>query len=332
MPIFGVLESTILTSPARVIDHYHSSHSSTKATSRQQGTPPKTGPRSPLHNLLRALFSKYVHSMPTTVAMTSLVPQLEPVPGLLWVINTLDEWPHVYCQYYPVPLAQQRMMSETPTTQGEYPMAKGESPRMSPITQPMMTPFPTNVYQSFVLSDWLIVMLLSYTGNFPYLLVYYQCCLYHPVAPVQCSAVCWNPCCTPVQSFSLLCTKPTDLVYTVLTCSWLHSKAIDSKDGFQCDKPNLECHPQPTSLSPSCPWCPDVFLMVIMFWSVCHPLLQLYGGLLLSSKSHVFPPISLLQSCMIECCVTESHQRGVTWPKIWSGQVLLSCPAGLPCF
>jgi len=73
-PIFGVLESTILTSPARVIDHYHSSHSSAKATSRQQGTPPKTGPRSPLLNLLRALFSKYVHSTPNTVAMTFLVP------------------------------------------------------------------------------------------------------------------------------------------------------------------------------------------------------------------------------------------------------------------
>jgi len=81
------------------------------------------------------LFSKYVHSMPTTIAMTSLVPQLEPVPGLLlWMINTLDEWPHVYCQYHPIPLAQQQMVSETPTTLGEYPMEEGESPRMSPIT------------------------------------------------------------------------------------------------------------------------------------------------------------------------------------------------------
>jgi len=130
------------------------------------------------------------------------------------VINTLDEWPHVYCQYHPVPLAWKQMVSETPTTLGEYPTAKGESPRMSPTTRPMMTPFPTNVYQSFVLSDWLIVVtLLSYTGIFLCLLVYHQYCLYHPTAMVRCLAMCWNPCCTPVQSFPLLCTKPTDLVY-----------------------------------------------------------------------------------------------------------------------
>jgi len=204
--------------------------------------------------------------MPTTVAMISLVPQLEPIPGFLWVINTLDKWPNKYCQYYPVPLAQQWIVSQTPTTLGEYPMAKGESPKMSPINRPMMTLFPTNVYQSFVLSDWLIVvMLLSYTGIFPYLLVYYQCRSYHPVAPVQCLAVSWNPCCIPVQIFPLLCTKPTDLVYMVLTCSQLRSKAIESKDIFQCDKPSLEWQHQPTSLSSSCPWCPDVFLMVIVF-------------------------------------------------------------------
>jgi len=73
-----------------------------------------------------------------------------------------------------------------------------------------MTLFPTNVYQSFVLSDWLIVvMLLSYKGILPSLLVYYQCCSYQLV---QCLAVHWNPCCIPVQTFPLLCTKPTDLV------------------------------------------------------------------------------------------------------------------------
>jgi len=44
-----------------------------------------------------------------------------------------------------------------------------------------------------------------------------------------------------------------------------------------------------------------------MFWSVCHPLLQLYGGLLLSSKSHVISPIFLLQSCMTEYCMTKSR-------------------------
>ena len=170
------------------------------------------------------------------------------------MINALDEWPHVYCQYHPVPLAWKQMVSETPTTLGEYPTAKGESPRMSPTTRPMMTPFPTNVYQSFVLSDWLIVVtLLSYTGIFLYLLVYCQYCLYHLAAMIQClTAVFLNPCCTLVQSFPLLCTMPTDLVYTVLTCSQLRSKAIGIKRGFQCDPSRFRWPYRLTSLASSC--------------------------------------------------------------------------------
>ena len=36
-------------------------------------------------------------------------------------------------------IAQNQMVSETPTTLGEYPMTKGKSPRISSSIQPMMT-------------------------------------------------------------------------------------------------------------------------------------------------------------------------------------------------
>jgi len=62
----------------------------------------------PLYGRLSGPFNKYYackHDSTGTVCVnvTFLVPRLDPVPGLLWVINTLDKWPHVYCQYHPVP-------------------------------------------------------------------------------------------------------------------------------------------------------------------------------------------------------------------------------------
>jgi len=90
------------------------------------------------------------------VNVTFLVPRLDPVPALLWVINTLDEWPHVYCQYCPVPTAQDRMVSETPTLLGESSTVKGECSTMSPTAQPGIRPVLGLVPHSG-LRPWLIV-------------------------------------------------------------------------------------------------------------------------------------------------------------------------------
>ncbi len=144
--------------------------------------------------------------------MTVPVPRLDPVPGLLWVINTLDEWPLLYTPYHPVPLLQNRMVPGTPTLLREFSMAKGECCSMSPTTctvlpttcttQPTAT---TICRQSLVHANWLIVtMLPSYHSSIPY------------------------------SPFYHACTKPTGSAYTVLACSQLCSKAISIEICFQC--------------------------------------------------------------------------------------------------
>jgi len=87
-------------------------------------------------------------------------------------------------------------------------------------------------------------------------------------------------------------------LHTVLTCSQLCGKAIDSKVQVQCNKPSFEWPHQLAKLSTSCPWCPNVFSVV--WWIVAF------------LKSQVISLIFLLQLCMTGCCMTESHHRGET--------------------
>jgi len=203
MQFTTVLVGPIIDSPARVIDYCRSACSSAKAALRQQTTP-KTG--SPLRrNLLRALFSKY-RSSALSVVVTVPVPRLDPVPGLLWVINTLDEWPLQYILYHPVPLLQNRMVSGIPTLLGEFATAKGECSTMPPTTCTIPLPTAATVHQSLLHAEcWLIVATLpSYHGSIPY------------------------------GPFYHACTKPTGSAYTVLDCSRLRDKTIGINERCQC--------------------------------------------------------------------------------------------------
>jgi len=246
-------------SPARVIDYCRSACSSAKAALRQQTTP-KTG--SPLcRNLLRALFSKY-RSSALSVVVTVPVPRLDPVPGLLWVINTLDEWPLQYTLYHPVPLLQNRMVSGIPTLLGEFATAKGECSTMPPTTCTIPLPTAATVHQSLLHAEcWLIVATLpSYHGSIPY------------------------------GPFYHACTKPTGSAYMVLDCSRLRDKTIGINECCQCHHSIFGWQYRVTSSASSCRPCTNEFLMVFMFRSVRRPLPCSFGWLSLSLDLPVIPP------------------------------------------
>jgi len=207
--------------------------------------------------------------------VTFLTPRLDPVPGLLWVINTLDEWPHVYCQYRPVPTVQDRMVSETSSQLREVPTAIGECLLQPPTAKPGIRPVLGLILHSGLRPDQPgirpVLSLVLHSGLKPWLIV----------------------------GLDLPCTRPTAFAYTVLACSRLRGKAIGIKGRCQCHHSRFGQPYRVTSLASPCRPRPNDFLMVFMFRSVRRPLPCSVGWLSLSLDLLVISPISLMQSCCL---------------------------------
>jgi len=202
-----------------------------------QNAPVRTVSRLTLWSHFNRVFPKY--SAPKWgsiyVVMMFAESRLDPVPGMLWVINTLDEWPLPYIQYHPVHPIPFQMVSETPSQLGEVPMAIGECllqpPTAQPGIQPVLGLVPHSSLRPAQPGIQPVLDLKPHSGLRPWLIV----------------------------GLDPPCMRPTAFAYTVLTCSQLRGKAIGSKGHCQCHYSRFGWPYQLTSLASPCQPCPNDF-------------------------------------------------------------------------